>query len=289
MKEFLKYFVLLLIITLLIAYLLDYGFSKVYDKAFPRNKISLAYSGKAENYDIVFLGSSRANNHFVPQVFMDKGYKSYNYGMSGSRLEENALLLELLIENGTKIQNLVVEVDLNINSNGYSEGTRALFYPYIKQSETISNYYKGLPDFKKNYYIPFYRFLHYDAKIGTRELFFTAIKKPSKLLQNYGYYALEGKGKKMSADLSSNYPNKNVAYEYIKNLCKKNNINLIAVTTPMCQNIKNKDYFDQVVKLYPEIYNLENVVTDDKYFSSCGHMNDQGAKIFSQFILEKFF
>jgi hypothetical protein len=30
-------------------------------------------------------------------------------------------------------------------------------------------------------------------------------------------------------------------------------------------------------KSYPEIHNYENAVVENKYFSSCGHMNDEGA------------
>lgn len=289
MREFGKYILLLLVTLVIVSYALDFSFSKIYEKTNPRNKIALAYSGKTENYDIVFLGSSRANNHFDPKLFIDSGYKSYNYGMSGSRLEENALMLQLLLEKGTKIKNLVLEVDLNINSDGNSEGTRALFFPYLRQSETIRHYYKNLDDFEKLYHIPFYRFLKYEAKIGSRELFFSMIQKKSKLLQFNGFYALEGTSKKMSADLSDKFPKRNIAYEYIKNLCHNNKINLIAVTTPMCQNIKNQNYFDEVTKIYPEVHNLENVVTADEHFSSCGHMNKKGATIFSQYVLDKFF
>ena len=48
-------------------------------------------------------------------------------------------------------------------------------------------------------------------------------------------------------------------------------------------------YFERVKKAYPEIYNYENVVGDDKYFSTCGHLNDAGAKIFTAKIVNDFF
>jgi hypothetical protein len=37
------------------------------------------------------------------------------------------------------------------------------------------------------------------------------------------------------------------------------------------------NYFEKVQKSYPEIHNYENAVVENKYFSSCGHMNDEGA------------
>jgi hypothetical protein len=59
--------------------------------------------------------------------------------------------------------------------------------------------------------------------------------------------------------------------------------------TPICENTKGMNYFEKVKKAYPEIHNYENVVIEDKYFSSCGHMNDAGARIFTAKILNDFF
>ncbi|MBN9285841.1 MULTISPECIES: hypothetical protein [unclassified Flavobacterium] len=291
MKRFLLYLLSIVVVFIAVVYLLDYTFTAVYKDSKPRNKIALAYKSKPQHYDVIFLGSSRANNHFVPELFIDRGYKAYNFGISGSRLEESALLLKLLLKNGTKIKNIIVEVDLNINSNGFSDAVRADFYPYLKDSETIRDYYrhKNTDNFKELYYLPYYRYLKYDARIGFRELFFSAIGKQSKNLQHDGFYALKNTGKNMEYDLSEYSPKKNVAYEYIKDICKSNKIRLIAVTTPMCRNVKNIAYFDEVVKLYPEIYNFENVVTNDDCFSSCGHMNEKGATIFTKYLLDKFF
>ncbi|MNY79063.1 hypothetical protein D3C86_2195440 [compost metagenome] len=59
--------------------------------------------------------------------------------------------------------------------------------------------------------------------------------------------------------------------------------------TPMCENVTGMNYFEKVKKFYPEIHNYENVVKEDKYFSSCGHMTDEGAKIFTGRIINDFF
>ena len=47
--------------------------------------------------------------------------------------------------------------------------------------------------------------------------------------------------------------------------------------------------FEKSNKIYPEIHNLENVVEGDQYFSSCGHMNDAGARMFTEVVIERFF
>ena len=81
----------------------------------------------------------------------------------------------------------------------------------------------------------------------------------------------------------------NKYYEEIKRICKTNNIKLIAVMTPMCENVVGMNYFEKVQKAYPEIHNYENAVMENKYFSSCGHMNDSGARMFTARIINDFF
>ena len=236
------------------------------------------------------MGSSRVNNHFVPEIFNKKGYKSYNFGLTRSRLEESALMLKLMVERNYKIKNIVLQVDLNINSNDHSEAIRSLFMPYLHQSETIRNHYKNISEYKQLLYIPFFRYLHYDARIGFREFYKTVIDEKTNALDYDGFYPLKNNQRPMiKADLSKYYPKKNAGYEEIKLICTQNKINLIAVTTPMCLETINRDYFKQLKLIYPEIHNFENAVTDDKYFSSCGHLNELGAIEFTSKFYDCFF
>ncbi len=208
MRRFLIYIVSIIAVILISAIVLDVLYTLVYLQTDCRNKIVNIYNTKSKKFDVVFLGSSRANNHFVAKLFNDKGLKSFNYGMSGSRLEESALMLKLMLERNYKIKNIIVEVDLNINSNGYSEGTRARFMPFIHQSETIRNHYKDIPEFNKLYYIPFYRYINYDAKIGFREMFFSLTQKKSSDMFDYGFYALSNQGQKLAMNIEERLPKK---------------------------------------------------------------------------------
>lgn len=288
MKDFFKHIITLLIILILTAFLLDICYTYVYSNNSNRNKVQRIINGPAEEYDVVFMGSSRANNHLVTKIFTEKGLRAYNYGISGSRLQEANLLLQLMLEKGYKIKNLILEVDLNINSDGFSDGTRALFMPYIKNSNTIENYYDSIPDFDKLRYIPFYRYIIYDSKIGFREFAFTKMNKKSSLLDNGGFYALRNSNTKLDYDISKYYPKRNPSYERIKDLCIKYNINLVSITTPVCQETKGRNnYFKKITKIYPEIIHFEDVIKEDKYFSSCGHMNYMGAKLFTKRILQQ--
>lgn len=291
MKRFLTYTFKILIIASFICLALDGLYTAIYMQSKDRGKIETVINSQAQKYDVIILGSSRANNHFVSQMFEDKGLKTFNYGMSASHLFESSLLLKLMIERKWHIKNVVLESDLNLSNDTKSEPISAKFLPYIHNSDVIREHFLSQENFNKLYYIPFYRYIKYDSKIGFREVFFTAVHKRTNALDNLGYYPLE---KHKNGNMKNNIVNLNPLphnkyYEEIKNLCRANHINLITVMTPMCENVVGMNYFDKVKKAYPEIHNYENVVVEDKYFSSCGHMTNTGARLFTARILKDFF
>lgn len=291
MNKFLLYTLKILLLTIVIAVVLDFGYTKVFLQSSNRGKIEKVFNSKGEKYDVVILGSSRANNHFVAPMFEDKGLRTFNYGMSGGHLFEASLLLQLMIERNYQIKNVILEADLNLSNDHQAEGISAKFLPFLHESETIRSHFENESDFMELYYIPFYRYVKYDAKIGVREVWDTSRNKPTSLLDNKGYYPL---GKKPNANMKNNIANlnplkKNQYYYEIKQLCEQKGINFFAVMTPMCENTKGMNYFDKVKQLYPEIHNYENAVLEDKYFSSCGHLNDAGARLFTARILKDFF
>ncbi|WP_431243030.1 hypothetical protein ACQ9BO_25845 [Flavobacterium sp. P21] len=229
---------------------LDFLYTTVYLQSNARQKVSYAYTSVPKKIDVVILGSSRADNHFVSEMFIAKGLKAFNFGMQGSRLFESDLVLKLLLEKKIVIKNVIVEVDLNIRSdlNKYSTSNILWFMPYLYDSESIQNHFKDLPGYKCEYYIPFYRYVKYESKIGFREMFFTALNKKSNVVDQGGFYPLMGSGEKLKSNLSSWYPSRNIYYEEIKELCKQNHINLVAIMTPMCENSKGINYFEKVKK-----------------------------------------
>lgn len=291
MKKFLFYIIKVFIAIILAAIFLDGLYTYVFTKSENRGKIEAVVNSNVKKYDVVVLGSSRANNHFVSQMFEDKGLKTFNYGMSGGHLFEASLLLKLMMERKYEIKNVILEADLNLSNDHQAEGISALFLPYIHNSSMIRNHFENESDFKELYYIPFYRYLKYQSKIGFREFFFTGIKKKTSAMENLGYYPLQ---KHKNGNMKNNIVNlnplpNNKYYEEIKSLCKKNNINFIAVMTPMCENVVGMNYFDKVKKAYPEIHNYEDVVLENKYFSSCGHMTNEGSRLFTAKIIHDLF
>lgn len=289
-----KFFILIVkgvLLVVVIGLALDFAYTQVYLNSHDRGKVDYVYNSSAREFDVVILGSSRANNHFVPQLFEEKGLKAFNFGMSGGHLFEADLLLKLMIERGYKIKTVLLEADLNLSNEHRAEGIAARFLPYIHYSKMVREQFANEADFNSLYYIPFYRYIDFDPQIGFREMVLNMMHKKTNHLFNSGYHALEnGKKGKMKNNLTNLKPlAKNKYYEDIKRICAENNIRFVPIMTPMCENTKGIEYFNKVKKAYPEIHNYENVVTDDQYFSSCGHMNDSGAKLFTAKVIRDFF
>lgn len=290
MKQFIQFLLKGFAILFVTMVLLDLAYTVIYMQSNSRSKIDYLYNSKNKKYDVVFLGSSRVNNHFVPRIFNEQGYTTFNFGITRSRLEESDLMLKMMIERNYKIKTLILQVDLNINTDDHSEAIRSLFMPYLHSSKTIRDFYKNIPEYNQLLYIPFYRYLHYDARVGFREAYNSAIHKKTNALEYSGFNPLMTDERPMvPADLTKYYPKRNKSYEEIKAICKENNINLIAMTTPICVETINREYFNHLNEIYPEIRRFENAVIDDKYFSTCGHMNKDGAIEFTKIVFKTLF
>ena len=279
-----------MLVLLLSAFALDFIYTTVFAQSETRNKVENVINSKPQDYDVIILGTSRANNHFVSELFEKEGLKTFNYGMSGAHLFETSLMLKLMIERNWEIKNIIVETDLNLSNEKRDDGTFGRFMPFLHKSETITNHFKKEADFTELYYVPFYRYIQFDEKVGFRAWYKTLVNEPTNTLANNGYYPL---GHNPKANMKNNIeklkPLRNRYFEEIKQICKDNHINLIAVTTPMCSNVKGMGYFKKVKALYPEIKEYEHVVEGDEYFSSCGHLNDKGARLYTAKIIEDLF
>jgi len=183
MKKFLFFLLKILIISLLLAYALDLVYTAGFLQSTERDKIGYIYNSKPQKFDVIILGSSRAENHFVSKMFKEKGLKTFNFGMQGSRLFESDLILKLLVEKKNIIKNVIVEVDLNLRSglSKYSDANVLKFLPYLHNSKCINDHFEELSDHDSQFYIPFYRYMKYETKIGFREFFLSASQKKSKV------------------------------------------------------------------------------------------------------------
>jgi len=292
MKRFLKKIALFIIATFVLLFLLDIIYTTIYSTSIIRNKVEFVLNQSPKHYDVIFLGSSRAENFLMPEIFMNQGLSVYNLGMSGSNLFENSLLLKLFFEKGNTTDKILLQLDLNFQSEEPAEGVTALFLPYLPINNTIYNHYSEVNAINslEYKYLPFYRYLSFDAKIGFREMIMTASNKESKFLKTNGFVPLEGELNRYNKyDLPKEANKKNKYYDQIKELCKINKVQLISFISPMCSHVRNGDFFSKLKQNVPELFDYSGIIKEDSLFASCGHLNEAGARIFTKILLKDHF
>jgi hypothetical protein len=68
-------------------------------------------------------------------------------------------------------QNVILEADLNLSNDHQAEGISAKYLPYLHSSVTVRKHFENEKNFNELYYIPFYRYLKFETRIGIRETF----------------------------------------------------------------------------------------------------------------------
>ena len=119
MKKFVTYTLSILVLTIGLVYLSDFIYTEVYTHFKPRNKLQYILKTKNENFDIVFIGSSRVANHIDTELFDSiSNKKTINLGVEGAGLNDNLLQLKLLI-NSNHISNAVSYTHLTLPTTPY--------------------------------------------------------------------------------------------------------------------------------------------------------------------------
>lgn len=288
MKNFFSYIIKIILISILILVVLDVVFTFSFENCIPRNKLQFALKTVNRKYTNVFIGSSRVANH-IDVKYLDSisGEKNLNLGVEGATYGDNLLMLKLFIENGNKMDRVFLQLDHFYEQNEMAAIANSDALPFIRNTIVEEHFKKYDKQFNAYYYYPFYRYQSADFKIGFREFFMSAINKNPKIDFNYGYIP-----KFESNDLTNyeRFPEilakKNVFIEEIISICKKRNIKLILFCAPFCSYTKDFTYIHKLKIKFPLLYDYSTSMKDSA-FSNCSHLNNEGAKIFTQLIFEK--
>ncbi len=281
MQKFLKHLIFILISTIIFLYLCDLIYTYVYLKSNPRNKFQYILKTKNKSYDIVFIGSSRVENHINAKLFSKLSNKVVmNFGVSGAGLNDNLLQLKLLFANH-KVTNVFLQIDASFENTKPSNISISEAMPFLNNIIINNHLKKNLKNFDYLNNIPFYKYAINDPKIGFREMFFSAIQKKTKNDFNFGYSPLNGnKLPLIGGKLPKTILKENTILNQIINLCEKNKTQLTLFVSPYCKKIKNIDYIVKLKKKYPYLIDFSKGY-DDNLFYNCSHLNNKGANKFT--------
>jgi hypothetical protein len=246
--------------------------------------------------DILVFGSSRANHHYVPEVFEKKLNMSfYNTGRDGNFILYNYMVFQSVIN---RYNPKIIIFDLNPNELSYNKGEYeriASLLPYYQEHNEIReiiNKIDALEKLKLFSKIYPYNSMFLTIAVGNLEL------NKKRKTDFKGYVPLS---KVMTDTILLKYDNMigNVDPELVKLLneiafkCNKNEIALYFVVSPIYMIISEnssirlyKDISDKYGCSFDNFSNNSIFIKNPNYFSDEAHLNENGAIMFSEIVAD---
>lgn len=291
-----KYLIKIALFFAIVA-VVDLGYGKVGDYLRDHAKGGVAakvhYICEECNDDIMMMGSSRMQHHYVPQIFEDSlGVTCYNAGMDGNGILLSYGFLEMMLEryHPKKIIYDVSGFDLYMDDN-----TKYLDFmkPYYwKEHESVAGIFDDVDAMERwkmcsNLY-------RYNSKlfqlVGDNIHPSTVLEKgysPIHRTMNYEPQAPTMVGEKKKVDsLKMDYLVKFI------DLAREHNVKLVFAVSPTyfgklktADNVPMRQLDDEMNLGFMDHYYDSLLCSSKEYWSDCTHMNDKGARVFSQKIV----
>ena len=291
MNRFLKYSLKLIGTLLLIMIFLDVVYTKTIKDSIPRNKIRYAMSLKNKHYNVLFLGSSRVENSIVSSIFKEKGISVLNMGLEGAVLGDNLLMLNILRSNNVTFDKIFIQLDYlyNVKDISFSERSKSNLLPLIREKNVKEILQKTDKDFIPDYYFPFYRYMKNAYSIGFREFINSLLDKNPKISFEDGYKPKFGTSHLEKSVLPKRIVDYSIVYEEINHLCLSMGVKPVYFIAPFCSKLVDNDFITKLDSVVDNFYDYSKVIVNDNQFYNCGHLNDDGAKEFTQIIIDEFY
>ena len=270
---------------LVVMAVLDVVYTKIYEASYPRTKFQYFRSLKNKKVDYIFIGSSRVESTIVPSVIYNKTNKvAVNLGFQAAKLGDIYTILQLIKAYNIRCEKILIQVDYIYNNvDGHSNIFQYEMIPFVRENAITKEYsdkYSANPI--ANYYVPFYRYCKNDLKLGLREVFANIIHKKNNITKDNGYGATYGNVKKLEGSLPSTILDNNAILDTIQSFVKLNNIEVVFYCAPFCKNNKNQNFTSKLKTKIPGFKDFSGVINDGAMFLNCNHLNDSGAKRFTE-------
>jgi hypothetical protein len=268
---------------------------------------------KDQEFDFVFLGSSRTENMIDATMISNKTGKSViNIGVSGCGHEELFLLLNKFLENGNKIKNLFYQNDIygfQIKAGVSYHFHDFAFLPYLGDS-TVDAVFSEVSNPLKFYtwkYIPFIKYAEFNIKYPISYLW-SENMCDNKLYDDFGSALLYEDNqdvlnvKRLFVDTTKSkyYEFNPQSLKYVKKnmrLAVDHNINLCVYTAPeyyaLYKTQMNRQEMnisiDSLCRSYDAEFLLfedEEICKDKSLFTDYSHLNAKGTKIFTEMLIQ---
>jgi hypothetical protein len=238
-----------------------------------------------DTLDYALFGSSRCIHTINPSIINNRlGTNGLNLAYQASNPLEVKLTLKTLLKRN-HVKRIFVQVDYSYNQIGPHPLAEIPWMPFIKEPFV----YDELKQYDEKYTylknIPFYRYMKYDSKIGFRDLLFNYTKK-SAIPENFGYAPKYDIMQKYEANKSKPKAIKNPHIDDVMKICKERGIIVEFFTAPI---YLFKGDNSGLRKMLPNYTDFTSSITDRNKFQDNTHINDNGAKEFTEIFLNHYF
>lgn len=269
---------------------LDVLYTKIYETSSPRSKFQYLRSLRDKKVAFIFIGSSRVENGIVPSIVEQKtGKEAVNLGFQAAKLGDIYTLLQLVKEYKIRYETILIQVDYIYNiEGGHSNIFEYEMVPFMRENVITKEYFNTyVEDPIANYYLPFYRYCNNDLKIGFREVFANLIQKKTNAIKNSGYVARFGNSTELAGALPEVILEHNVIMDSIQSFVKQNKMKVVFYCAPFCKNNRNNYFTAKLKTKIPGLQDFSTALNDDTLFLDCNHLNDIGAKRFTEIFTEE--
>lgn len=296
-----SYFLWYLISVILIVGVCDIIFSISIEKIMDNKYTPQINLTNGANSKIAVIGASRAQHHYVPSIIADSLDMSvYNYGIDGRNILIHYTVLESLINNSEKKPEMVI-LDLNktdiCDMPSWNTERLNILYPYYNSNiyarQTLDDLLneKELIALKSSGLIRHNSELISDLKVLVNENKTTNDK-------NNGYVPLYSSWEKeleSDEDLNEKTHDQKIKYleKFIKR-CKEENIKLIIAVSPAFVTPTNSKWIKEIKKIsdrenvsFFDMHAINIFLDHKEWFSDPYHLNDTGAKIYTNYIIKQ--
>ena len=293
-------------IVIAVVFVFDFGIGKAlryfYFKETAGLHFRTTYSMETTDADILVFGSSRANHHYVPEVFENSLKMSfYNTGRDANGIFfQTAVLISVLKRYTPKVIILDYAGGFKKGDDAYDKLSSLL--PYYRTHKEIRNIIELKSKFERIKLISeIYPFNSQILTIAIGNLEINKKRRPD----DKGYVPLykEWNTKIDSIETFKGYSrdsdnlidsNKLIAFRTFVNIAKKSGANVFVVYSPVFRKFNKSEEID----ICNDVCFYENVtfldfskdtlfLNNNHLFQDVGHLNHNGALIFSKLIVDK--
>ncbi|SDS84558.1 hypothetical protein [Winogradskyella sediminis] len=290
MKRFLIKIGGLFICSVIMLIVLDLVYTSIYtNSGNSRSKVAWLFGlSDEESVDYAVFGSSRVHFNLDPMLIKERtGFNGFNLAFPNSKGFEIKLMVKLFLEK-YNVDKIFIQVDDQYEVVNNDPTAIVPFLPYINNVDVYEAFSGTVDGYYLLRYIPFYRYLKYDSKLGFRELMMSLYTKDKSADNSLGY---GGSSNKVMKERNITYkfklddiPNRHL--EEVIKLCKEKNVKLYFYTAPIYKADGNLNVLN---KYLPNYHDFSDNFEEAKLFRDPYHLNSAGTTLFTKQFTDYYF